>query len=149
MMKEKIYEIIKEKIKTEKIIFEKVSYIYLYGSSVYQSNQKGSDYDVCVVVEDLKSSFIKEYKEDETEISICYEKQKSYMKEINKNSLFYLVSVWLPQEYIFYKSEKMKLFLDTFVVDCELLIKDIDFEENLCTKKSKNFYQKGIFNFII
>lgn len=108
---------------------------YQYGSRVYGTHHKDSDYDFILVVEDKNETFLNKWSNIDANIYT----EKEFIAQINAHEISVLECIFLPEEKIL-KNEKS--YLNNFIIDKNQLRTSI-------SQKASNSWVKGKKKFIV
>eukprot|EP01080_Neovahlkampfia_damariscottae_P004066 gene4066-7355_t len=118
---------------------KKIHAIYQFGSRVYQSHTKNSDYDLFIV---YGTEFIDVVKENEKmKIGGHISDIKTFKNTIINHNAVSISVLWLDEKYVVFENEHMARFRKNFMIDLKKLERAYLREEHICLLKSRRLYK--------
>jgi hypothetical protein len=116
----------------------KIQAIYQFGSRVYQSHTKDSDYDIFIIynddsVDEIKESF-------EFNISGHLLNVKKFKESLDSHNAVVTPMLWIDEQFNIFENEELLNIRKSFMIDLKKLERGFLREENVCLLKSKRLY---------
>ena len=118
---------------------EKIFAIYQFGSRVYRSHTKNSDYDMFIIYG--REYVDKVVENDEYLVGGHISDILTFQNTIKNHSAVSLAALWIPVKFVVFEGEEMFNFRKNFMIDLKKLERGYLREENICTLKSRRLYK--------
>eukprot|EP01080_Neovahlkampfia_damariscottae_P007015 gene7015-11180_t len=117
------------------LIPDKIYAIYQFGSRVYESNSKNSDYDLFVVYGEKYLDLVIE--NQKFNIGAHLNDIKTFKKFMKTHNACIVQVLFLPEKFILFENKEMKTFRKNFMISMKKLERGFLRVESICILKSK------------